>query len=678
MVFGAAHWLASFGIKSCDSLGVRARKKGAAVSAAGVCILSLVLICCFISIRWSHRFQLPDALLILYFGITAIIHFIAYVLYCITKLDHHIRYCVALCGLAFAPILYTANSCDVTRTSGDCILCCFPMLCLWTMTGGGRLGFRLLLSLSALAILACYVPYFIRLDPSQFCPAKQDHAYQMVLSAVLTTGALFFSSYCFLQILAQADRREEKLRSDANLIARITELISNMDLDGADEVLRSETSHEHEHLFTIVNNLRSFAPFMPDYIFYRESAISPRAPAQSNPETPMVPFGATPTSKDGLHDQIVAAEKTSPRSPFSVVATPLFPFTPLVSSPARPSPTFPLGRLLNSVLPESFCSSTSSMHRQDDTCVETAAETSSATETATVPNVSFTPRTVAPPHILHLRKGLTSRSVTVLSIGLVELHNEFHSPDRLYTLLQNFLDVALPLIKQRGTLLSFGSGHIVGVWNAVSPCGSHVQRACQCALQISSGLGALGLRSRTAIVTDTMNCGTIGVDHTSFNILGSAMVMAEGLQRLNSQLGTSILLAPSTAAEAVAFRTRIVDVVKFEYPADIAGVSMHIRELLSENVSTEEAEWMYQLQQSCNLDPYVDYHTAYDMMLEGDSARALEVFERFAFENPDDEVTNRLIKRLRSVAPNEPSQASRTIKAVPWTPYEGEIAVTSL
>ncbi len=173
------------------------------------------------------------------------------------------------------------------------------------------------------------------------------------------------------------------------------------------------------------------------------------------------------------------------------------------------------------------------------------------------------------------------------------------SPNALAEALGGYLEAMTSAIHATGgTIDKYIGDAVMALWNAPTPCGDHVQRACRAALDCVSATARLhgdGRGERPRFVTRfglhsaEVLVGHFGApDRMSYTALGDGVNLASRLEGLNKQYGTTILVSESVYAVAkgafafrrldrVAVKGRSAGILVYELLGDARTAAARVR-----------------------------------------------------------------------------------------------------
>jgi class 3 adenylate cyclase len=220
--------------------------------------------------------------------------------------------------------------------------------------------------------------------------------------------------------------------------------------------------------------------------------------------------------------------------------------------------------------------------------------------------------------------------------------------------------VAKHVAQCKGVVDFFQGDHIQASWNAVSPAAAHSKRAAIAALELvkefrqDAGL----LHMSVGLSTGSAQVGNIGSSSLRrFCVVGPAVSQASGLERMTRLFqGVSVLCPSSMFAELqLELLLQFVGIVTLpgtaqpQLVASVEGLKQ---------MSTDE--WMYQLQEGEDADPFARLNEVFTAVKEEDAAAARkalnEVLEHSAKTNSERLVAGQqraqqLVELLESKSP---------------------------
>jgi adenylate cyclase len=225
-----------------------------------------------------------------------------------------------------------------------------------------------------------------------------------------------------------------------------------------------------------------------------------------------------------------------------------------------------------------------------------------------------------------LRLGGEKRELTVLFSdirGFTTLSEALAPEDLVKLLNEYFTAMTEKVFAHRGSLDKYIGDAMMAVYGAPIAEPQHAALACRTALDMVRALRSLqeSLRERKlpaidigiGINTGPMVVGNMGsASRFNYTVVGDAVNLASRIEHLNKDYGTNILVSEYTFEQ-----------VKDEFPVSrevdrvrVRGRAQPVRlfELIPEG-------------KHASLDWLADYHTAYAVMREGDTARAATLFE---------------------------------------------------
>jgi adenylate cyclase len=137
---------------------------------------------------------------------------------------------------------------------------------------------------------------------------------------------------------------------------------------------------------------------------------------------------------------------------------------------------------------------------------------------------------------------------------------EQHSAEQVVTMLSDYFDLFGEVVhRHRGVIIQFSGDAVFALWNAPEADEQHIDRACQCALELKARVrdfncgqnqrGAPDLATRFGVHTGTVVVGSVGAkDRFQYTAMGDAVNIASRLEGLNKEFDTTILVSAAVVA----------------------------------------------------------------------------------------------------------------------------------
>jgi adenylate cyclase len=218
--------------------------------------------------------------------------------------------------------------------------------------------------------------------------------------------------------------------------------------------------------------------------------------------------------------------------------------------------------------------------------------------------------------------------------------------------------------EESGTIDKFIGDGVMAFWGAPALLDDHAARACFAALRIRKGMDGLNARwqdeglkplnIRIGIHSDAVLVGNIGSkERMSYTVMGDGVNVAARLEGINKEYGTRITISHSVFKEAgERLCVRPIDDVAVKG----RRAKIPIYELMGAYGLGSEFEADQATVRLCRLT-----RTAYEALVAGDVALALERYRAILAEYPDDPVALEMARRLdtQDAGPRVPRQLSR-------------------
>ncbi len=240
-----------------------------------------------------------------------------------------------------------------------------------------------------------------------------------------------------------------------------------------------------------------------------------------------------------------------------------------------------------------------------------------------------------------LRSALVSSNVSVMTIRFSEFLEllEHYSAGDISETAKDLLSIMKECIREsNGQLVSLSSSKAVIVWNSFITQHDHRSRACRTANTAIKAIKTLHskwgakqlplLNLSIGISSGQVYYGNIGSDSTKFfTIIGKAAKRANQLCFESMETGVPILVSED-----------VYESVKDEYM--LRPVDRGVFEL---GEARGGDEWVEDLNHDVT-DKWTEYRTAYNWMMEGEYQIALQLFQQFQSQNPDDVLCASMIR----------------------------------
>ncbi len=228
--------------------------------------------------------------------------------------------------------------------------------------------------------------------------------------------------------------------------------------------------------------------------------------------------------------------------------------------------------------------------------------------------------------------------------------SESMSPEDLMVhMSEYFEDLVSLIIKEGGTVDKFVGDAIFAYWNAPIPVENYERAACMAALkcrQASEQLGAIWEKdgrqpwvTRFGVHAGDTVVGNVGAsDRIDYTVIGDTVNIASRLEGLNKYYGTNILVSDQIAD--VCSDTFLFRHIDHSLPKG-AVRPLHILELLG--IYDGPEEFRIQPEQAKLV---VDWNDAYEVYTSRDWIKALDAFEQFKAQYPEDRVATIYLERI--------------------------------
>ncbi|MDP2331121.1 MAG: adenylate/guanylate cyclase domain-containing protein [Reyranella sp.] len=266
-----------------------------------------------------------------------------------------------------------------------------------------------------------------------------------------------------------------------------------------------------------------------------------------------------------------------------------------------------------------------------------------------------------------LELGGHSRFLTIFFSDLEafsSLSEEVPSQELLLRVSAYLAVVTKAVNEESGTIDKFIGDGVMAFWGAPALLDDHAARACFAALRIRKGMDGLNARwqedglkplnIRIGIHSDAVLVGNIGSkERMSYTVMGDGVNVAARLEGINKEYGTRITISHSVFKEAgERLCVRPIDDVAVKG----RRAKIPIYELLGAYGLEPEFEPDQATVRLCRLT-----RTAYEALVAGDVALALERYRAILAEYPDEPVALEMARRLdtQDAGPRVPRQLSR-------------------
>ncbi|OFX03731.1 MAG: hypothetical protein A3D94_00065 [Alphaproteobacteria bacterium RIFCSPHIGHO2_12_FULL_66_14] len=266
-----------------------------------------------------------------------------------------------------------------------------------------------------------------------------------------------------------------------------------------------------------------------------------------------------------------------------------------------------------------------------------------------------------------LELGGHSRFLTIFFSDLEafsSLSEEVPSQELLLRVSDYLAVVTKAVNEESGTIDKFIGDGVMAFWGAPALLDDHAARACFAALRIRKGMDGLNARwheeglkplnIRIGIHSDAVLVGNIGSkERMSYTVMGDGVNVAARLEGINKEYGTRITISHSVFKEAgERLCVRPIDDVAVKG----RRAKIPIYELMGAYGLGSDFEPDQAMVRLCRLT-----RAAYETLVAGDVALALERYRAILGEYPGDPVALEMARRLdtQDAGPRVPRQLSR-------------------
>jgi adenylate cyclase len=252
-----------------------------------------------------------------------------------------------------------------------------------------------------------------------------------------------------------------------------------------------------------------------------------------------------------------------------------------------------------------------------------------------------------------------SREISILFTDIRSFSSiaENMSARELMFYLSEYFEMITNIIASKGgTLDKYIGDAVMAFWGAPFDDKNHALHTCQCALMIQEGLERLNkvwkqkglpeLSLRFGINSGHAVVGNVGSKYRlSYTAMGDSVNLSNRLEELNKQYGTTILVGEDTyRAVSDQFLFRMIDFVETRGKKE----SVYIYELLQRKDSKYSAQELKVIN--------AKFREIFNVYQVGEWQRAIDMFNEFLKEYPDDHIAIMFIERCQKLKANPPKK----------------------
>lgn len=254
-----------------------------------------------------------------------------------------------------------------------------------------------------------------------------------------------------------------------------------------------------------------------------------------------------------------------------------------------------------------------------------------------------------------------SRELTILFTDIrsfTSIAEKMSARELMFYLSEYFEMITNIIVSKGGTLDKYVGDAVMSFWGAPYDDKNHALHTCQCALMIQEGLDRLNkawkqkglpeLSLRFGINSGHAVVGNVGSKYRlSYTAMGDSVNLSNRLEELNKQYGTTILVGEDTyRAVSDQFLFRMVDFVETRGKKE----SVFIYELLQRQNCKYSAQELKVIN--------TKFREAFNVYQVGEWQRAIDMFNGFLQEYPDDRIAFMFIERCKLLQANPPKKWS--------------------
>lgn len=251
------------------------------------------------------------------------------------------------------------------------------------------------------------------------------------------------------------------------------------------------------------------------------------------------------------------------------------------------------------------------------------------------------------------------RDITILFTDVrsfSSIAENMNARELMFYLSEYFEMITNMIVGKGGTLDKYIGDAVMAFWGAPYDDKNHALHACQCALMIQEGLDRLNkvwkqkglpeLSLRFGINSGHAVVGNVGSKYRlSYTAMGDSVNLSERFEELNKIYGTDILVGEDTyRIVSDQFLFRMVDLVETRGKKE----SVHIYTLLQRQNSK------YSIQELKIIN--AKFKEAFNVYQVGEWQRALDMFNAFLQEYPDDHIATMFVERCKKLQTNPPKK----------------------
>eukprot|EP00755_Sulcionema_specki_P028472 Sspe_Gene.89972::Locus_61614_Transcript_1_6_Confidence_0.444_Length_2654::g.89972::m.89972 len=244
--------------------------------------------------------------------------------------------------------------------------------------------------------------------------------------------------------------------------------------------------------------------------------------------------------------------------------------------------------------------------------------------------------------------GVMEMQTRVVSVGLVNVIGFLRSLTGMEQH-ERFVHVAMQACHEhRGVPENFNGDRMTFMFNGPKICSGHVIAAVKACRAVGEKMRGSGLEVSGAVTTGKSLCGNMGcTGMKKYTLMGFILPLAWTMERLNKILHTKLITCGAGMAGGAgnAFYTTLEGQIRFPKYSENKSVMLWA---VREEKRIDNAEWMYELEESEKKDPYTDWNAAMQAYCGGRYEEALEAAKNVTVPSTDRPLVDRILEAQSS------------------------------
>ena len=215
------------------------------------------------------------------------------------------------------------------------------------------------------------------------------------------------------------------------------------------------------------------------------------------------------------------------------------------------------------------------------------------------------------PEQLLKEHSVKKRRVSVLITNFVGWHNRFDNDGDMVDSFSSTLQKMLKIFTtNNGTPDTFSGDRVLCSFNAIRPTATHPLSACRCISAINTNLTESCIQVTSSACLGYVTCGNFGCEGMKkFSMFGPVVTLAYALERYAKSVGARTVVNQKMVKEVGdSYSTRGLDMILFP---KISNDALVVYELAGPK-QAQDAEWMYQIEESNKKDPWTPWNVAFE------------------------------------------------------------------